>query len=259
MSKYTTQLRYIVENYSDPTSRTSERINQSLPFIFDFDYPIWSEDYRKILERKIIMHYFNKEIGLETVGLWKLYLEERLNLIMPYYNEIYQTVSKKYEWLEDVNYTEKYEGDKNNISNVKDNGKTNTINMGTDTTISSINETNETTNNKNYTGLTSDTPQANFNGEDYASELKEDKQSETNNNTHNGTSNSVTDKSDNITTTMDNKTDIVGSTKDLYTRTMKGLNGSKSLTTLNIEYRNSLINIDKMIIEELYDLFMLIY
>lgn len=112
MSTYTTQLRWIVEQYTyDNADKTlSERINLALPKLFDFDYPIWSETYRTTLERKIVMHYINKEIGLETVALFKLYLEERLNLIMPYYNSLYETVVKSYDYLVDIDYTETYAG-----------------------------------------------------------------------------------------------------------------------------------------------------
>lgn len=112
MSTYTTQLRWIVEQYTyDNADKTlSERINLALPKLFDFDYPIWQEGYRTTLERKIVMHYINKEIGLETVALFKLYLEERLNLIMPYYNSLYETVAKSYDYLVDIDYTETYTG-----------------------------------------------------------------------------------------------------------------------------------------------------
>lgn len=247
MSNYTTQVRWLVEMNSTEGIPISQRITESLPKIFNFQYPIWSENYRRILERKIIMHYFNKEICSETVGLWKIYLEERLNLIMPYYNEMYKTVSINYEWLEDVNETETYGGVKN--SSGLTTGKSNQ----NDNVVSKSIEDSTGTNNGINKNLKSDTPQANYGGLDYATELEEntDTNSTTNNVTNN--SNSSNNSTSDMTSTSSNNL------KDDYTRVRKGLNGSHTKTQLNDEYRKSLINIDKKIIEELYDLFMLIY
>jgi hypothetical protein len=75
MSKYTTQLRHIVES----------GIN-----IFDFEYPIFDSKYKPVLEQKIINHYYFREIGLETVEQFKHFLKTKMTVIMPYYNEQYQ-------------------------------------------------------------------------------------------------------------------------------------------------------------------------
>lgn len=74
MSKYTTELRYLVENQYDLGLR---------------DYPIFDETYRAILNNKIIQHFYFREIGFETVALFKNRLNTKLNEIMPYYNEMY--------------------------------------------------------------------------------------------------------------------------------------------------------------------------
>ena len=87
MAKYTTQLRTIIEYNSTPGKPITDRIKEAAPKIFDFDFPMWLESYRETLEYKILLHYFSNEIGFETVGLWKLYLNQRLNEIMPYYND----------------------------------------------------------------------------------------------------------------------------------------------------------------------------
>lgn len=259
MSKYTTQLRFIIEMNSEEGFPISQRIEQATSKIFNFNYPIWSEDYRKILEKKILMHYFNKEIGLETVGLWKLYLEERLNLIMPYYNEMYLTTSNKYEWLVDVDVTETYEGNKNISGNVKDNSNGEITDKGKDTTTSSLNETTTGDNTKTLKSLKSDLPQANFQGLDYGTELQEDNATYSKEDTHNATSNSTLDKNNTTNSVTNSTTESESQTNDIFTRINKGLNGSRSKTQLNVEYRQSLINIDKMIIDELKDLFMMIY
>lgn len=108
MSKYTTELRFICETEAGLTesvgfSEVENVIAEALPKIFDFDFPIFDEDYRETLETKIIRHYYTREIGLETYGLWKLKLATKLNEIMPYYNKLYESELYKYNPLYDVN------------------------------------------------------------------------------------------------------------------------------------------------------------
>lgn len=152
LSNYTTQVRYIVENYTYGVNLPiSQRIELALPKIFDFDFPIYDEKHRKTLEKKIIMHYFNKEIGLETVGLWKFYLEEKLNLIMPEYNMLYQSAAETYDMLTDINskdtYTETIKRDKNETTDSKVTGTANgTItNKGTENRTGTDNYTDDMT------------------------------------------------------------------------------------------------------------------
>ena len=96
MSKYTTEVRYICEQLtgldeSKGYNSVSTIIASAKSKIFDFVYPIFDESYRGVLETKILKHFYTREIGEETVGLWKLRLDTKLNEIMPYYNEIYKT------------------------------------------------------------------------------------------------------------------------------------------------------------------------
>lgn len=95
MSKYTTEVRYICEVAYGLTGEEETRpsvdtiIDGARSSIFNFDYPIFDEAYRPILEKKILKHYYTREIGEETVELWKLRLNAMLNEIMPYYNKLY--------------------------------------------------------------------------------------------------------------------------------------------------------------------------
>lgn len=96
MSKYTTEVRYICESNAGLTESkgyndVASIIANSRTKIFDFDYPIYDEEYRSVLETKILKHYYTREIGLETVGLWKLKLDTKMNEIMPYYNQLYKS------------------------------------------------------------------------------------------------------------------------------------------------------------------------
>ena len=64
---------------------------------FDFglqNYPIFNETYRNILNNNILNYYYESEIGFETAELFKFYLNNTLQLIMPKYNEMYKAQEK---------------------------------------------------------------------------------------------------------------------------------------------------------------------
>lgn len=94
MSKYTITIRNLIKN----------------GFVFNLnDYPIFDENYREILNKKILDHYLMSEIGLETPALFNHYLGSKLNEIMPYYNILYQKQTRLLENLENnVNLTESF-------------------------------------------------------------------------------------------------------------------------------------------------------
>lgn len=55
------------------------------------DYQIFEETHRKILNDKIIRHYYTREIGVETVARWRMFVRDAMHLIMPYYNQLYES------------------------------------------------------------------------------------------------------------------------------------------------------------------------
>lgn len=96
MSKYTTELRYICENYASLNESKGYNdietvLDNSWDKVFDFPFPVFNEEYREDLCKKILRHYYTREICEETVGLWKLRLNSRMNEIMPYYNKLYNS------------------------------------------------------------------------------------------------------------------------------------------------------------------------
>ena len=115
MSKYTTEVRFICENaagyeHSVGYDKVEEVIDKSWQKVFDFNFPIFDEDYRSVLCKKILKHYYTREIGFETIGLWKLKLNMMMNEIMPYYNKLYETELLKFNPLNDADYTKTHEG-----------------------------------------------------------------------------------------------------------------------------------------------------
>ena len=135
MSLHTTEVRYICEkaaNYEE--SQGYKRVNDILNTVWDKvipqDWPIFDEEYRPVLCKKILKHFYTREIGLETVGLWQLKLETKLGEIMPYYNKLYASELLEFNPLYDVDLTTDHvkrgtsesEGEAANTGTVSDEG-----------------------------------------------------------------------------------------------------------------------------------------
>lgn len=121
MSKYTTELRFICEtaaglSESKGFNNVDGIIEAARKKIFDFEYPIFDEDYRQTLETKILKHFYTREIGSETVGRWRLWLDATMNEIMPFYNKLYTDGLSIINPLQDVDMTEKKEAETTHTS-----------------------------------------------------------------------------------------------------------------------------------------------
>lgn len=192
MSKYTTELRYLIQSGFDLGLN---------------DYPIFEESYRSKLNEKILNHYYMREIGFETAGLFKRYLNAKMNEIMPYYNQLYLSAQIEFDPLETYSTNEQYERETTGDNTSQDEGE-----------------------NKS---LQNDTPMGSLQdpfSENYA----------------------TTSQKTNAT----NTTKLNSSENEKYSRKLSGKNDSKSNSQLLMEYRQSFLNIDMLIIEELDVLFM---
>ena len=230
MSKYTTQIRWIVESLTPDSANLTidQRIDKAAPLIFNFNFPIFEESYRPILEHKILLHYYMREIGQETVALWKLSLNERLNLIMPYYNTLYTALQNKYKIMSDVDLEELYLGNRDETGNFAGTTNANASDNG-----STSGQT-----------MSSDFPQAAVVGsKDYYS----------------GSTESTADS--NNTTTSETKTDNTNkiTTDDNHILTKTGMTGMRTRGQILADYTQDLFNIDLRVIRELHDLFFLLY
>lgn len=125
--------------------------------IFDFDYPFYSETYRKTFEQHFIDHFYFDEIGQETVSRFKQRLKIKFNLIMPYWNKIFLADALEQRILDNYDVTETY-------------------------TRNVLNNTNATNENVNK-NLASDTPttKVDFNQVDFFSSIVKDIGSNTSN------------------------------------------------------------------------------
>jgi len=229
MAKYTMTLKTICEDLSGTIvsadySNIDTILSSAVPQLFNTDFPIFDENYRYALCKKIIMHYFTREIAYETLGLWKLKLRAKMNEIMPYYNQMYKSelLLCGVDILNDTDYTRTGNNNRNQ-SQSQDN-------------------TNQTRNNSTNNDAFSDTPQGSLSGVqdlEYLTNARQVKNSSTNSSS--GTFNST-----------------IGDTSS-YAETIRGKMNSTSYSKLLTDFRKTFMNIDLDIIEELKDLFFLIW
>lgn len=271
MSRYTTEVRFICETSSGLLesvgySKVDEVIQKSLPVIFDFDFPIFDEKYRSILESKILKHYYTREIAFETVGLWKLKLATKLNEIMVYYNQLYKSELLEFNPLYDVDITRQHISDSDGTrgttssdnSEYDSNRDTNVTGRNSSDIDSSI--TGNTNSNKK--DMYSDTPQGTITDLEsgkYLTNARINNDVENNSSKTSGTTTDSidTDTSENINTSK-NQTrneDVKFSNLETYIETVKGKQGSGDYSEMLKKFRTTFLNIDMMIIEELNDLF----
>ena len=275
MSKYTTEVRFICENksgleISGGSGDVDSIIANSWNKIFTSKAPFFDEEYRSVLCQKILKHYYLREICCETVGIWTLWMNTRLEEIMPYYNQLYESAKIEFNPMHNVDLTSKHERNVEGTS--KEDGtrtdnttgkRTLTGNRDTDnTSVGTRNTTNSSDETKR--DLYSDTPQGAITGlenENYLTNARKitDNVNGTGNEETNTTEKSGTDYSETENTTgkIDGVTSNTGKTNTTedYLETIIGKQGTESFSSLLNEFRETFLNIDMQVIEEFNDLF----
>lgn len=285
MSKYTTEVRYICEHLcgldvSKGYADIGTILSNARSKVFDFSYPIFDEEYRSTLETKILKHFYTREIGEETYGLWKLRLDRKMNEIMPYYNVLYKAKLDEFNPLLTVDMRT----ERSTVNGTNRNADE-SINDDTNTRSVGVNESNnDSTAKVNNRGLVdngnvdkakrmdlySDTPQGQLSGIDadvptyLTNARKVEDDNIGNNHTHSldvgESENSANGKesSSQISTgnlSRDRKfNEDVNSTEKLIERNY-GYNGVIPADLLK-KFREVIWNVDLMIIDELEPLFM---
>lgn len=211
--------------------------------LFDFDFPFYVENEKiKVeFEKYLCYTYFNESIGFETPDAWKFAFKQKMLEIMPYYTELYRTTLFKYEPLINHVFTSSDTANETNITDFTSNG--NTSGKREDSSSGNGSSTSDSQN------ITSDAPQINFSKNDYASGM-----------TRGQNKNSVKN-SEKKTTSGSATNSTVSKNIDDKNRTLKheekGFSGSYQEEIKKI--RENILNINKMICDDCYDLFMLIY
>ena len=112
MGYYTIQVYDIIRQYGGGTSDIYASIGTAARKIFN-SYPIWDESHRDTLNSKILQYYMFRDIGFDNFALWRFRLNEKLNRIMPYYNQLaLSQLDFSIEDLYSVNVTEETQEDK---------------------------------------------------------------------------------------------------------------------------------------------------
>lgn len=183
------------------------------------DYPIFDESYRAGLNQKIVNHFHNREIGQESVSMWKFAMRRKMHEIMPYFNQLYASTKLEFDPLTTVDMKTLTSGESTQAA--RSEGETSTVSNGT----------------AGSRAVQSQTPQVMLAGnKDYATSAADT------------TSQSENTGSGNESATSSNEENTNSSSE------MKGYQGIPS--ELLMAYRATMLNVDMSIIEELNELFM---
>lgn len=239
--------------------------------LFDFNYPVprpvieyngktCTVDFDKArLEEKIVDHYRFRQIGQETPARFKHYLKTRLREIMPYYVQVYEFDAKFRnieDPLESYNLLETFTQETQDTGKVT--GKNNTENTGTSSGTSSSTSSGTSSGTNNKTIKFSDTPQGSItNLDNYLTQATQESVTESGTSsgqTSGQTSGSTTEK---LTGTSEQSSQDTGRTT--HTLNRRGNIGVQPLGGEVENIRSAFINIDMQIVDELNDLFLMIY
>lgn len=260
------------ENNYDNTKVTVE-LGEAFPTVaelFDFEYPFYTEEHKPVLEQKIFDHYRFRQIGQETPARFKHYFMSRMREIMPYYVQLYQseTIQENVDPFDNYLLEETFERTVTGTRSHDDTTNTTQTNSGElDNTTTSANHGNVDTKIdrvEDKTTKESDTPQGSIeNLDNYMSRAS----------VENG---SVTDHTETVTadggTVGFNQTNSDTSTVEAITNTTENDNQTESyrlykhgnigVQTFGDElqkYRDVMLNIDVMVINDLNCLFLGVY
>ena len=205
MAKYTVELRKLIESQYD---------------IGLMDYPIFDASYRATLNQKIKDHFAFCEIGAETPGRFKMFLNRTMREIMPLYNQMYASAALSINPLYNFDLTETTTREGSSASEA--------------TGSASAESTTDTL------AANSDTPASllsadNIKGNLYASNASRGE-----------SAGSSTDSSSQLANS---------SSLEAYARRLTGSQGMSQSAAL-LEFRKTFLNIDMMILQDLETCFM---
>lgn len=256
MARYTMELRKVIDYFSREEVEkwfcsynlhdylTNEQIE-----VITFEN-IWSKEK---LAKKIVDHYFMREIGFETPALFAHYAKTTMQEIMEEYLLKIYTKFLHYDPLGTVDYVENFtrniEQEQSNTGSSNSNSSNNASNSSeveNSTTISSLN-------------LENDTPQTNITKQDLENGAFASKISQLDNNEESSQNASSSSQSTIVDTTSTSNSGN-NSTEEIYERKMKG-NNAAIITNQDLvqKFRDISVSFDLEIIEKLNTLFMGIY
>lgn len=203
---------------------------------------------RNELNTKILNFYRFREIGQETVGRWLFELENALNEIMPYYNQLFYSADQDFNPIYNVDYVKNIDRDKKDSTVGTQNSQSNTSSSGTDS--SSNEEYTKNVNSKTPQDLL-DISNTGIDSISYADDANWGKASGSTSGTNSTTGSSSSNGSNSV----------IGKENEGIVETTLGNYGVVSAQDLIMKYRETILNIEQLIINDkrIAELFMLIY
>lgn len=136
MSKYTFNLRELISTFGEEEVKSWFMDYELSDFLDDeeikviVDKGVWSKDQ---LAKRIVDHFFLREIGTDSTGSFQLFVRDKMHEIMETYAPLIYSASIKYDPLVNVNFTETYSGttDSSSRSNSSSTGSGLTVNSDT--------------------------------------------------------------------------------------------------------------------------------
>lgn len=236
MASYTIELRKVIEYY------TREEVEKWFKDYNIEDYltpqeisvinttGIWNKDR---LAKKIVDHYFMREIGFETPALFKHYAKVTMQEIMEEKFPLIYSIAIKYDPLVNVDFTETFDRNASGNSSAQGTNQASS-NSNSNSTSSSL-------------GIENQTPQTNISKQDLESGLYASSV---------GQNDSSANAQDSTTTSNTQNSSGQSSSLEHYTRTQKGNSGVSATAQKMVEqFRDNIRAVDKEIIEELNVLF----
>lgn len=248
MSKYTTQLRWIVEQIGQglDVPEGQEYADAVYKYIGLSKYPIFNENYRTQLNDKIIDHYFFREIGQETAAQFAQMMKRTMQEIMPKYNRLYNAIETDLNHpLSD--FTRHRNIDEDFTSEIDGTTSSQSIESSQSSGTSSATSTDHTRN------VFQDTPMSLLSNDgspsiedlDYATNVTYTDSNGTTSGTTSGTNSGTANVNG---TSSSDRTDNKVREEDEYGR-------NTSLAFLIDEYAEKFVDIDVLVINDLEDLF----
>lgn len=104
-------------NYENPNQvKIKDLAGQARIKIFDFDYPLTNKITKEYFEKLILNNFIERRINFETVTMFKIKLQVKLNEIMPRYNMLLDAMD---DWslFSDGGSTQRTYTDNRNVRN----------------------------------------------------------------------------------------------------------------------------------------------
>jgi len=235
------------------------------------DYPIFDEAYRAGLNDKILAHYYNYEIGQETVSMFVFALNRRMNEIMPYYNQMYRSTMVEFDPLlthrmEHVTLTENERDQTGSVNTTVSQGSTATTvttDVGNTEKVESATTASSTTSEGKSRNVSSAYPQVSLQAnKDYATSGADS--SSLSESSVDGTSSGSTsvDSTNTVNASETGQVDRTDGQTSTYAASLSGrvshtATGFQAHTADLIDrWRSIFLNVDMDVIERLNDLFM---